>query len=690
MSTGTLEMPYHDRYHPPSRLTQGVRTSPRSSADRLPDYQLPPPRAYQGDRAPSTRYPVAYPRPRRATMESDQQQRPALMAGARPAVHPPGTLVRTGDPDPDEDYYVYPSATAGRPRRSNVGVDEADRGRLGGYAQRPDRNRVPEAGGYPRYQRRNVYRYDGAPGTAPVEERSRNDGRVGEHRERRRSSIAARDGPYPYPVPGRRRADSVDAGRRLPLDMTELKQSLPRVPEPRPRAEREREPDRLLGLPAAGYAAPAGLYQQGPVDPRMGGDDPLGGGRRQVLLHQDDGPARSRHPDPAYSYEYGDDRGHRAREHVVDDRDRRPPVVSTGHPQSPRLYDRSPGHAPDERLMDDRDDHARSPRHRRDDRRYHGHRREPHHRSDDEDDDADRRLRRGPPSRGDYDASRQRFAPQYDPPDRHRLEHDHDAPPRSSHAPPPHPPPPTLPYPASSPENPRQPAHHDRDYRPREEDVRGRRDSLPPESRGLQVADRGYDPRDHIRDRQRDLDGPAMDVARLDPSQGVHDDDDDEHHRGRISHRPDHGAEMAASAMADQQRGQVRLVSPPQTKDARPLKGILREPKEKFPEDPAPVREGVAPLKEALKDGRKGIPSDARWTKIDRRRVNPAALDEAKERYEERSDHVIVLRVLPREEIEALAARTEEIRGTFPSRGPSCTSPAIGMKGVREADKIEV
>lgn len=111
---------------------------------------------------------------------------------------------------------------------------------------------------------------------------------------------------------------------------------------------------------------------------------------------------------------------------------------------------------------------------------------------------------------------------------------------------------------------------------------------------------------------------------------------------------------------------EVRVVSPPRSKEPKgPLKGILREPRERFPEDPAPVREGVAPLKEALKDGRKGIPPGARWTKIDRRRVNPAALEEAKERFEERSDHVIVLRVLTREEIEALAARTQKIRSMW-------------------------
>jgi hypothetical protein len=58
-----------------------------------------------------------------------------------------------------------------------------------------------------------------------------------------------------------------------------------------------------------------------------------------------------------------------------------------------------------------------------------------------------------------------------------------------------------------------------------------------------------------------------------------------------------------------------------------------------------------------------GIPPGARWTKIDRKLVNPEALQEAKERFEERLDCVIVLRVLTKEEIQKLADRTKELRG---------------------------
>lgn len=105
------------------------------------------------------------------------------------------------------------------------------------------------------------------------------------------------------------------------------------------------------------------------------------------------------------------------------------------------------------------------------------------------------------------------------------------------------------------------------------------------------------------------------------------------------------------------------------------LKSILKQPREKFPEEPNPVREGVAPLKDAHK---KGIPPGARWTKIDRRLVNPEALEAGQERFEKRPDCVIVLRVLPKEEIQAYALKTQEIRGKASSI-PHRTSCACQM-----------
>jgi hypothetical protein len=56
-------------------------------------------------------------------------------------------------------------------------------------------------------------------------------------------------------------------------------------------------------------------------------------------------------------------------------------------------------------------------------------------------------------------------------------------------------------------------------------------------------------------------------------------------------------------------------------------------------------------------------PAPAHWTRIDRRLVNPQALEEFQEAFEERLDCVIVLRVLTKEEIQRFADRTSQIRG---------------------------
>ena len=122
--------------------------------------------------------------------------------------------------------------------------------------------------------------------------------------------------------------------------------------------------------------------------------------------------------------------------------------------------------------------------------------------------------------------------------------------------------------------------------------------------------------------------------------------------------------EGAPGELEDDRPRRVQLVEPPREKEqeSKP-KGILKPPRAvPFPEDPNPTREGVAPLKEA---GKKGIPPGARWTKINRQLVNPAALEASHERFEEREDYVIVLRVLTREEIEKFAALTAEIRGKW-------------------------
>ncbi|RKF58166.1 putative zinc finger protein dhhc domain containing protein [Erysiphe neolycopersici] len=103
-----------------------------------------------------------------------------------------------------------------------------------------------------------------------------------------------------------------------------------------------------------------------------------------------------------------------------------------------------------------------------------------------------------------------------------------------------------------------------------------------------------------------------------------------------------------------------RVVSPPREKvDEKPVKGILRTPRDKFPEDPAPAREGVA-LPEDVK--RKGNPSDAVWTRVTRRLVNAEALESRNERFEVQDDYILIFRVLTKEEIQYYADLTQEIR----------------------------
>lgn len=112
----------------------------------------------------------------------------------------------------------------------------------------------------------------------------------------------------------------------------------------------------------------------------------------------------------------------------------------------------------------------------------------------------------------------------------------------------------------------------------------------------------------------------------------------------------------------DDRPRRVQLVEPEKKEEFKP-KGILKKPREQpFPEDPNPTREGVAPLKDA---GKEGVPPNARWTKISRVLVNPEALEQAHERFEERDDYVIVLRVVSREEIAKFAEKTREIRGMY-------------------------
>ena len=112
----------------------------------------------------------------------------------------------------------------------------------------------------------------------------------------------------------------------------------------------------------------------------------------------------------------------------------------------------------------------------------------------------------------------------------------------------------------------------------------------------------------------------------------------------------------------DRVERQPRVVTP--SNEEKPVpppapKGILRKPREKFPEHPDTVREGVAPHKEMPK---KDVPPNARWTKINRKLVNPEALEQDGIRFNEYVDHVIVLKAMDLEEIEKYTRKTAEIR----------------------------
>ncbi|KAL8844849.1 MAG: hypothetical protein Q9176_000949 [Flavoplaca citrina] len=189
---------------------------------------------------------------------------------------------------------------------------------------------------------------------------------------------------------------------------------------------------------------------------------------------------------------------------------------------------------------------------------------------------------------------------------------------------------------------PREPAHREPERRRDTEELVPPRDNAVREQRSYE---------------RQSNDGRAAAEAPKPRTRGHH-----RHHSRKHDYDSYSDSDSSLSEDSSRRPRNVRVVTP--TEERAPSqppapKSILRAPREKFPEDPAPVREGVAPLKDA---GKKGIPPNARWTKIDRKLVNPEALEAGNERYEERVDYVIVLRVLTKEEIEQYAAKTQELR----------------------------
>ncbi|ERF70097.1 hypothetical protein EPUS_00284 [Endocarpon pusillum Z07020] len=189
--------------------------------------------------------------------------------------------------------------------------------------------------------------------------------------------------------------------------------------------------------------------------------------------------------------------------------------------------------------------------------------------------------------------------------------------------------------------------HHRRHSRPQELDS----DSASDDGQGVKVPSEVQRERVGRDSAQEDSDS-RREPRRSHPHRHVN-------HDGEEYNRS-HGASEDGEAEEDR-AARLQLVEPLAEKEPEHKpKGILKPARQvPFPEDPNPTREGVAPLKDA---GKKGIPPGARWTKINRMLVNPAALEAAHERYEERDDYVIVLRVLSKEEIQKYADKTKEIR----------------------------
>ncbi|KAF4547390.1 Hypothetical protein D9617_43g040060 [Elsinoe fawcettii] len=199
----------------------------------------------------------------------------------------------------------------------------------------------------------------------------------------------------------------------------------------------------------------------------------------------------------------------------------------------------------------------------------------------------------------------------------------------------------------------------DEEYRRRlqaaqQEASRSRSEPFPQYAQAPEPSRRDRDDRynDYEVQSPRDLRRPGSDEAtRL----------SDRYANGALQKLESSGSSEGMNEMGDK-KPRVRIVEPPSEADSNKPKGILKKPKSAFPEDPNPIREGVAPLKD--KNIPRNIPENARWTKVKRSFVNPEALDMAKERYEERKDHVIILRVLTEDELNKLAELTAEIRRT--------------------------
>ena len=641
----------YDDYYPPSRHNRDFGPSPRSSGDRIAAPRILTKSYDEDNSAPGKLRNDYIARPRRSTLESDplgiRKPLTVVPPSSPNRVGPvvtsalergPGHHAKASRSGTDEDYYILPaasgprhdhrrvvSANTGAPGRLTAGNKEArDRMDRGGY-------RVPTSGGgrqgsTNKGRHQDPDSYDGYSYTDPREQMYRDTA------------------PRPRP-----RRDSLNDGRReRPLSMTGLDDYLPRLPpgvretgpppstrgfDRIPRSDNLRQGSRaVVEEPRSRDYVPQRSEDPYDIPKRRTST------RKPVSLHQrqlDDGyeSYQDAHNDP---YER-----HRQLP-IYDDYGDRRDVSERGASKSYGVWDDADTY--------DRDGARTKPR------RDHGHRRQDHRDEEPTDRDyRDKGSRRLPGVEGSAPVAAGVAADLYgnvlESRDKRHEKRERDL---------------------------REPSLANEDSRDRD-----RHKKQPTNHEGQDGDTSGEERRERRRMRRREKEALNREREERDPRDEAprerdryeHDDDDrdseveEQSHRDRY-HQQEHSRERVPRDGSEGDRaGEVKeiqprsagVVSPPREKEPeQPVKGILRPPREKFPDFPAPVREGVAPLKDA---GKKGIPVNARWTKIDRKLVNPEALEEGNERFEERTDYVIVLRVLTKEEIQDYAARTKEIRG---------------------------
>lgn len=651
-STGTLVYPSaFDPYDRPSHSSINFGSGPRTSGERIIAPRVVPRYRHHSPQKKSSRddyvirprhltldlKPVTTRRPLSVVAPISTSQRPIVTS----AVEGPSSSLNKIRPRREEDFYIQPASSRAKHRRSYP-ASSVDTGRPGS-GEHDLRGRA-EQGGYQR-SRRTLYNVNQPLVVKPHDD----DINYG-------YEYTDRDGPIYRDAPQRRsRRESYSGGRERPISMTGLDDYGPRIPQ----ANRDAGPP----VTTRGFAnlGRSGSLRQGS---RTRDDDPASReyprdnqdlqsphkSSQLVSLHQhsDDEYSRPRHPKPSNYQErpevklrdpHDDDYGrarqysdlrHRRDSGLRDERDRRRDDLSKVK------HDHGDGDADaasksNIAALTDAGDGVR--------RRHHHHYHSGHGRNggaeiDHVYDHTTARPKSDSLNVNTEGSGDKEWESRKDREDQEERE------PRERHDP------------------------HERRRRQIERDEDYDRDSqqlalpAPPASSNELRGKGSYD-----RERPVHENAPEIEENSKAESHRHH------RHHSRTSDKDSFSDDSSSSSSeesdtetaSNKKERQVRVVSPSRESPPPdpPIKGILRPPRPSFPEDPAPVREGVAPLKGA---GKKGIPANARWTKIDRRLVNPEALERGKERFEEKSDSVIVLRVLTKEEIQSYAAETARIR----------------------------